>query len=349
MKSVSVFGFTILYQRDYKSLLDKLGLFEREYQQALNFLTSLEQSDYKLLPKENANEASPLMQRLMSFQKTIAKLISSGDEVRWHDAGMAKFNDILTHNFDDQQALYDQIVVELSKYVNANQAALFLIEDLEKQDSLVRMEACYAYDRKKFLNRSFPRDENLVGQSILERNTIFMTNVPQFYTRITSGLGEATPGCILIVPLFNETDVVGAIELASFKKFTNKEIKFVETLGKSITASIYKMRQTQDLKVLFKKSEQAQSEIRQKEEEIRQQMEELQATNEEMSRKSKELTRLGNELETKNVEIELIRKQEKELLESKLEAQKHSYELIINRLKSKLQQQNQPYPLTISK
>jgi hypothetical protein len=348
MKSVSVFGFTILYQREHKSLLDKLGVFEREYQQALNFLTALEQSDYKMLPAKNSEEASPLMQRLTSFQQTISNLISSGEEVRWHDAGMAKFNEILTNNFDNQQALYDQIVVELSKYIHANQAALFLIEDLEKEDAMVRMEACYAYDRKKYLDKSFSKDENLVGQSILERNTIFMTNVPQFYTRITSGLGEATPGCILIVPLFNETDVVGAIELASFKIFTKKEIKFVEALSKSITASIYKMRQTQDLQVLFKKSEEAQSEVRQKEEEIRQQMEELQATNEEMSRKSRELTRLGNELEIKNVEIEHIRKQEKELLESKLEAQKHSYELIINRLKTKLQQ-NQPFPLTISK
>ncbi len=342
MKPVSVFGFTILFQREYKTLLGRLEEFKSEYLQAVNFLTMLEQGDYKVVSVKTKSESSALMKRLESFQETISTLINSGEDIRWHDAGMAKFNEILTHNFDDQQELYNKIITELAKYVHANQAALFLIEDLKKENSLIRMEACYAYERKKFIQRSFEKGENLVGQAILEKHTIFMTHVPQFYTKITSGLGDATPGCILIVPLYNETEVVGAIELASFKKFSQNEIRFIETLGRSITASIYKIRQTQDLKILFAKSEEIQSEVRQKEEEIRQQMEELQATNEEMGRKSQELERLGKELELKNLEIENIRRQEKDLLESKLEAQKDSYEMIIDRLKIKLQKHSQP-------
>jgi predicted nuclease with TOPRIM domain len=115
---------------------------------------------------------------------------------------------------------------------------------------------------------------------------------------------------------------------------------FVESLSRIVTACIHNIKQNQQLKQLYKTSELAQADIREKEEELRQQMEELQASNEELNRKSAELERMSAELEQKNLEIAEIQRQEKALLESKLEAQKKSYELIIDRLKLKLQAYN---------
>jgi septal ring factor EnvC (AmiA/AmiB activator) len=144
--------------------------------------------------------------------------------------------------------------------------------------------------------------------------------------------------------LIDESNVVGALELASFRKFNSSEITFVESLSRIITACINNIRQNQQLKKLYKTSESAKAEIREKEEELRQQMEELQASNEELNRKSAELERLSSELERKNLEIADIQKQDKELLESKLETQRKSYEMIIDRLKMKLQTQNLKQP-----
>jgi hypothetical protein len=340
MKSVSFFGLKILRYDEFKKLSSKISTLEHDNDEALNYLSVIERSKSEVIPPATNGKSSEVIKRLSSFQEAMAKLIYSSEQTRWHDAGMAKFNEILTANFINQQELFDKIVSQLARYVNANQVALFVIQDFKDENSKIQLEACYAYDRKKHDQRIFERGENLVGQSVLERNTIFLTNVPPFYTKITSGLGEATPGCILIAPLQDDRNCIGAIELAAFRKFSQEEIRFIESLSRSITISIHNIKQTEILKDLFTKSEMAQVSVREKEEEIRQQMEELQATNEEMARKSLELESMSAELEIKNEEIHKIREQEKQLLESKLEAQKQSYEMIINRLKQKLQQNN---------
>lgn len=336
MNSINFLGLKILRKGEFKNMMTKLNALEHHNAEALKYLDEIADSKSRVAPPLADGKYSEVISKLSSFQEAMAKLVENSEQTRWHDAGMARFNELLTHHYENQQELYDKIVSQLSKYVNANQAALFLLEDVNSNDSKIRMEACYAYDRKKYTQRVFDLGENLVGQSILERNTIFLTNVPQFYTHITSGLGEATPHCILITPLIDDHNCIGAIEMASFRKFTPAEIRFVESLSKSITSSIHNIKQNDVLKDLFQKSEAAQMSIREKEEEIRQQMEELKSTNEEMARKSIELERMKNELEKKNKEIESIREQEKELLESKLEAQKRSYEMIIDRLKEKL-------------
>jgi GAF domain-containing protein len=341
MKSQHFLGLKILLQKDYKNLLNKLEQAEIHQREALEYLEIIEEGNFKVTPQlKNNGHSSDVLKKISAFQQTMSTLVRTSEETRWHDAGMARFNEILTHSFNDQQELYDQIVSQLAKYLNANQAGIFLINEKSATECAILLEACYAYQRKKFIEREFGMGEGLVGQAIQEKNTIFMTNVPQHYTKITSGLGEATPGCILIVPLLDDTNVVGALELASFRKFTTSEITFVESLSKIITACIHNIRQNQQLKQLYKTSEKAKAEIREKEEELRQQMEELQASNEELSRKSEEMERLSGELERKNLEIAEIQTQEKALLESKLETQRKSYELIIDRLKMKLQIQN---------
>ena len=341
MKSRHFLGLKILLQKDYKTLLTKLEQAEEHQRETLEYLKTIEAANFKVTPQvKNNGHSSDVLRKIFLFQQTMSTLVRKAEETRWHDAGMAKFNEILTHSFNDQQELYNQIVSQLAKYLNANQVALFLINKKSEHEAEICLEACYAYQRKKFIQRVFWMGEGLVGQSIMEKNTIFMTNVPQYYTRITSGLGEATPGCILITPLLDDNNVVGALELASFRKFTSSEITFVESLSKTITACIHNIRQNQQLKQLYKTSESAKAEIREKEEQLRQQMEELQASNEELNRKSAELERLSAELERKNVEIAEIQQQDKALLESKLETQRLSYELIIDRLKTKLQAYN---------
>lgn len=338
MKSQYFLGLTILKQKDYRTLVSKLEEAELHQRETLEYLRTIEQNDFKVVPQlKNNGGSSDVLKKISSFQETMSSLIKTAEETRWHDAGMAKFNEILTHTYETQQELYDQIVSQLAKYLNANQVALFLLNGDTGLNSKITLESCYAYQRKKFVQREFSIGESLVGQAVLEKQTIFMTNVPQNYTKITSGLGEATPECIVITPLFDDHNVVGALELASFKKFSRAEISFVESLSRTITVSVHNMRQNYQLKQLFKQSESAQVEIREKEEELRQQMEELQASNEELSRKSLEMERMAAELERKNQQIQDIQTQERELLESKLDAQRKSYELIIEQLKKKLQ------------
>ncbi|MEQ9164898.1 MAG: GAF domain-containing protein, partial [Fulvivirga sp.] len=146
----------------------------------------------------------------------------------------------------------------------------------------------------------------------------------------------STPSAILISPIFDEHSMVGAVELASFRNFTKIEIEFIRSISRVIAISITNIKRTSQLEKLNIQSQLAQASLKEKEEEIKQQLEELQANNEELDRKSQELEHYKLELEQRNNEIVNIRLQEKQLLESQLQSQQQSYELIINKLKDKL-------------
>ena len=92
--------------------------------------------------------------------------------------------------------------------------------------------------KQKYIDQKIYKGEGLAGQSWQEKDTIYVTDVPDDYIAITSGLGDANPTSILIVPLIVNDEVYGAIELASFNEFDEFEIEFLEKIAESIASSI---------------------------------------------------------------------------------------------------------------
>jgi GAF domain-containing protein len=124
-----------------------------------------------------------------------------------------------------------------------------------------------------------------------------MTSIPQNYIRITSGLGDAPPSSLLIVPLLVNQHVMGVIEIASFNVFATHEIDFVKKLAESIGATIASVRVNERTRGLLEASQYQAEELKAAEEEMRQNMEELAATQEEMHRKEKEYIKKIEEME----------------------------------------------------
>lgn len=217
--------------------------------------------------------------------------VAKDDEVRrkeedkkraWANEGFAMFADILRRNNVNLQNLADEIVKSLVKYVNANQAALFIINDDDKNDKFFELVAAYAWDRKKFVSKRLEIQEGLVGACALEKETIQLTEVPDDYVEITSGLGKATPKYIVLVPLKHEEEVLGVIEMASFSKLEQFEVDFLERVAQSIASTILTVRVNAKTLYLLEQSQQQAEEMLAQEEEVRQNMEELQATNEQL-------------------------------------------------------------------
>ena len=221
---------------------------------------------------------------------------------RWAAEGIAQLTNLTrTHSNEKATALYDQVIIHFVKYLEANQGGLYTI-DRENEETEIRLEACYAYDRKKYLQKTIAPGEGLVGQVFLERHPMCLTEVPQNYVNITSGLGKATPRALVIVPLIVNEAVEGVLEIATFKVVEDHHLKFLEKAGESLAAFIQMNRVNTKTRILLTEAQQQAEEMRAQEEEMRQNLEELAATQEEIHRKEQAYQNKIAELESQLAE-----------------------------------------------
>ncbi len=234
--------------------------------------------------------SSELTASLVSMRDQMKKFSEEERERSWVNEGMAKFVDILrSRKNENLSTLADNVIRNLVSYLQANQGGLFLLNDENKSDTFLELVACYAYDRKKFLQKRVEIGEGILGQVVLEKQSLYMTEVPTNFVRISSGLGEALPRNILIVPLKLEEQIYGVIEIAAFQYLKKYQIDFVERLGESIASTIAGVKGKDRTEALLSSTQQQAEEMRAQEEEMRQNMEELSATQEEMQRVMKEI------------------------------------------------------------
>jgi len=236
------------------------------------------------------SEHDVLGNALINMRNNLSKVAEDDKKRNWATEGLAKFGEILRTNNNDLFKLSDEIISNLVKYLKANQGGLYIVDDNVEQgdEATMSMKACYAWDKKKFLNHKIYKGEGLAGQAWQEGDTIFLTEVPQSYIKITSGLGDANPSSVLIVPLKVNDQIFGVVEIASFNIFQDFEIDFVQKIAESIASTISTVKINAKTQKLLEESQEMTEQMRAQEEEMRQNMEELQATQEEMQRSTAE-------------------------------------------------------------
>ncbi len=231
----------------------------------------------------------------------------------WITEGIAKFARILRSE-NNGETLYDRVLSELIKYIKANQGAFYIVETKDegiKEDVMIKQVSCYAYSRKKFTEQTLEPGEGLLGQCYFEKSTILLTEIPEDYVAITSGVGEATPRAIAIIPLMLNDEVAGFLELASFEVFDEHILAFLKRISENLASFIINNRVNERSAKLLAKSQEQTEMLRSQEEEMRQNFEELQATQEEMQRVQTELRNtkehLEHELKEKQKEIDRLK------------------------------------------
>ncbi len=244
--------------------------------------------DYKELEPDYVPGKNKLADALIAMQQKLQAINDGEQKRKWANEGLARFVDILRSSGNNLQQLGDKIISALVHYTGANQGGLYVLNEDDPQHSYLELISLFAFNIKKHQQQKVKPGEGLLGQTYLEKETVYLNHVPADYVRITSGLGDANPKTLLIVPLKVEDTVYGMVELASFSEFQAHEIAFVEKLGETIASTLASVKAAQNNRKLLDESRMTTEAMRAQEEEMRQNMEELTATQEEMQRVMKE-------------------------------------------------------------
>ena len=308
------------------------------------------QLDVTLEPK---SEQDKLAIALLNMRDKLKKVDEETERRNWMNSGIALFNDILRTQFDTFEEFAYQITYNIVKILDLNQLGFYsLHEDENTGRQYLKRDACYAYDRRRFEEHIVDLDEGLLAQAVLEKDSIYLTDVPEDYIRITSGLGDAPPRNIFIVPLIAEQKIFGVMELASFRKLQDFEIEFIKKIAESVAATIATVRINEQTKLLLANAQEYAQKMQAQEEEMRQNVEELASTQEVLEKREKEASeayqKLLEEYERKVTEMnnkERIFNEQKSQLQaaldiayetqSKLEKQYEEVRVALEKLKNK--------------
>jgi CHASE3 domain sensor protein len=265
----------------------------RNFKNATHFISQVSNGDFNV-QWEGMNEENEALNKdnlageLIRMRDKM-KSIKAQDDIRnWTSEGLARFNEVIRKNQDHIEALCFDILVYITKYLNAQQGGLFVLQEDEEGREHLKLAACYAFNRKKFIEKKVGIGEGLVGQVYLEGQSVMLTQIPHGYTSITSGLGESTPSCLLIIPMKYNDKVEAVIEIAGFRKFAQHEIEFAERIGEITASTLGSVKNTEKMKHLVDQFRSQTEQLRAQEEELRQNMEEMEATQEAMKRQERE-------------------------------------------------------------
>jgi PAS domain S-box-containing protein len=249
---------------------------------------------------------------LLKLQTKLTALKEVEEQRVWGAQGIAQISEIRK----DNSSLGDysfQIISHLVKFLGAQQGAFYLLHAEDKQNPYLEQLSAYAYGRRKHAVEKITMElgTGLVGQCALERDMILMTDVPKDYIKITSGLGEALPTCISLMPMLFRGDVFGVIELASFKKFQPFQIEFIKKACETIGLELSGIRSQEHTRKLLEQSQ---------EEELRQNLEEMKATQRAMLVKEEELNQQLHQTQRAMAEADAERKKNEAILEGCMDA-----------------------------
>ncbi|MGI9108394.1 MAG: response regulator, partial [Pyrinomonadaceae bacterium] len=294
-------------------------------------------------------EVAALSETINEMIVNLKETTQKNTEQDWLKTNLARFTRMLQGQ-RDMTTVSQLVLSELAPLVEAQQGVFYVNASTNGQP-LMRLLGGYAFTERKHISNEYKPGQGLIGQCVLEKERILLTNVPDNYIRISSGLGEAPPLNIIVLPVLFEGEVKAVIELASFNRFNDTHLTFLDQLTESIGIvlnTIEANSRTEDLLLqsqslagelqsqqdeLKKKNEQLEQQaesLRESEELLKSQQEELQQTNEELQEKATLLEKQKAEVEAKNREVEEARWAMEEKAEQLALTSKYKSEFLAN-------------------
>jgi methyl-accepting chemotaxis protein len=222
-------------------MADSLQKLERNLGDKVNFAVDIGNGKFDS-HFETASAEDKLGLALENMRTNLKQIREEEERRLWTNEGLAKLNDALRMSAASEN-FYHHVLKTILQFLNANQGAIFVVNE-EEGDKYIDLVAAYAYGRQKHLNNRIAWGQSLIGQCILEGEMVYLREIPKQYIKITSGLGEATPTVLLILPLKTDVQALGAIEIATFKELQPQEIEFVKKAAQIVASGMNNLKMT---------------------------------------------------------------------------------------------------------
>ena len=224
---------------------------------------------------ELGNTLLEIRDNIVLTEREVEKQKYEDEKRQWVAEGMAQFIELFSKEENDLKKLSEQIISSLIIYLGANQGGLFILSEDKDTTPFFDMMSCYAYDRYKLAKKRIEVDDGLFGRIYNEGKTIVLSEIPDDYIYITSGLGYTPPNYLIIVPLLYEKEMLGVIEIATFNELKKFKIDFIEKVCENIASAISARKINLRTTVLLGQSQKQQEELARHEKILRNSMERM--------------------------------------------------------------------------
>ncbi|HEV8610089.1 MAG TPA: HAMP domain-containing protein, partial [Thermoanaerobaculia bacterium] len=246
---------------------------------------------------EASGEVASLKDNINEMIVNLKDTTSKNSEQDWLKTNLAKFSRMLQGQ-RDLETVGELVLSELAPVVAARSGLLYTLDGSgdEPQLTLLASYAC----KEATLSRKLKLGEGLIGECARQKEKILLANPPRDYLPISSGLGEAPPAHIIVLPVLFEGQVKGVLELASFERFSTAHQALLQQLAETIGIVINTIEANTRTEDLLEQSQSLAGELQSQQEELRQ-------TNQQLEEKAALLAERNVEVERKNQEVEQAR------------------------------------------
>ncbi len=269
---------------------------------------------------EARGEVAELKDNINTMIDNLRLTTERNTEQDWLKTNLARFTGMLQGRRDLAE-VGRMLLSELAPLINAQQGVMYQMQS-EESEELVLLSA-FADGNEDGHRKRLQLGEGLVGQCALEKRRILIDDVPSDASPIRSGLFQAVPRNVIVLPVVFEDRIKAVIELASLSAFTASHLAFLEQLTSSIGIVLNSIEATMQTEALLKQSQQLATELQV-------QQKELQQTNEQLALKAQQLAEQNAEVERKNQEIEQARRALEEKAKELALTSKYKSEFLAN-------------------
>ncbi|MFZ3473317.1 HAMP domain-containing protein [Streptomyces sp. 4.24] len=323
-----------------ESVNEMAGNLTRQVRAIAAVATAVTRGDLNLkIDVDAAGEIQVLQDNLNTMIANLRDTTLANKEQDWLKGNLARISALMQgrRELDDVASL---IMSELTPVVSAQHGAFFLALPAGGTTEIgteggadgsyeLRMRGSYAYAGGQ-MPMSFRPGEGLIGTVAEEKRTILIENTPPGYLKISSGLGEAPPAHVIVLPVLFEGKVLGVIELASFQPFTQIQKDFLSQIAEMIGTSVNTISVNSKTEMLLKQSQEMTEQLRERSDELENRQKALQAANAELEEKAELLAQQNRDIEVKNTEIEEARQVLEERAEQLAVSMRYKSEFLAN-------------------